>query len=377
MATRVSFGRSWKVRLGVFAVALFLAVGVFAANDWFPKTDPMTGAKTGWFGRKMPKNTTASNWNPFPPPPPTPSLSKEYLYAGSRLLAVEDAEAITAPPADIAIWRPTGGEWWVMEQAGTNFAWSDWGIAGDVPVPGDYDADGKTDFAIWRPSDGYWWIYFSSTSSYTAIQLGQSGDIPVQADYDGDGKTDIGVARRNVGDDQLDWYITYSGGGSFNGEFGLDDDTPGPADFDGDGKADRGVYRGSNDEYYWQRSSDDELAVIDLNNDGHKVVSSDYDGDGKADPAVFNTTTSYWYVYQSTTNSVVSSLWSNNGAAACTGSCPGDLTPVHNDYDLDGKTDIAVWTAGWWYIKRSSNGTTRTEQWGTTGDIPVPAFYRR
>ena len=43
--------------------------------------------------------------NPFVPaalPSPTPQLSKEYIYAGSRLLAVEDANANAAPPADLA-----------------------------------------------------------------------------------------------------------------------------------------------------------------------------------------------------------------------------------------------------------------------------------
>jgi len=48
-----------------------------------------------------------------------PQLSREYLYAGSRLLAVEDANANAAPPADLAIWRPTSGEWWVMGSQGS------------------------------------------------------------------------------------------------------------------------------------------------------------------------------------------------------------------------------------------------------------------
>jgi|CXWL01.1.fsa_nt_gi hypothetical protein len=83
---------------GVFAIVSLIVLGVFARNDWFPKTDGISGKKTGWFGRELPANASSS-WNPFaaPLPNPTPSLSKEYLYAGSRLLAVEDANAGGTP----------------------------------------------------------------------------------------------------------------------------------------------------------------------------------------------------------------------------------------------------------------------------------------
>lgn len=56
----------------VCAVVVLITVGIFASNGWFPRTDPMSGKKTGWFGSELPKGTT-SVWNPFAAPPPTPT----------------------------------------------------------------------------------------------------------------------------------------------------------------------------------------------------------------------------------------------------------------------------------------------------------------
>jgi hypothetical protein len=76
-----------------------------------------------------------------PLPNPTPQYTKEYIYAGSRLLAVEDANANPAPPADLAVWRPSTGTWWVMGGQYSSGATQAWGLPNDKPVPGDYDGD--------------------------------------------------------------------------------------------------------------------------------------------------------------------------------------------------------------------------------------------
>ena len=55
---------------------------------------------------------------------------------------------------------------------------------------------------------------------------------------------------------------------------------------------------------------------------------------------------------------------------------PGDV-PVAQDYDDDGKTDLATFrpSNGTWYIWTSSGGGLWTYQWGQPGDVPVTGDY--
>lgn len=290
-------------------------------------------------------------------------LSREYIYAEDRLLAVEDRGARSGAASDLAVWRPSSGAWWVMgaeTSAVTNF---DWGIEGDIPSPGDFDGDGKTDLSVYRSSSGEWWTMHSSDGSYRSVRLGNSTDIPAPADFDGDGKTDACVYSPVSGT----WTFIGSRDGTIGTRsLGGSSEIPAPADFDGDGSADPAVWNPVSRKFRWLSSNASSVQTAQLPEGASEPVPADYDGDGRADPAARSQ--AGWVIESTLTGSVETIAWQHL-----------DDIAVPNDYDGDGKTDIAVWrpSDGFWLIRNSSTLESRTVQFGAQGDIPVPAFYRR
>jgi hypothetical protein len=359
-----------RQRLWLIGLIGFLSLGVLGAVF---KSLENSAAKQRSTNAKS--NDVLSKLNPFAMINPTPTpvtLSKEYVYAGSRLLSVVDANAQEVPPADLAIWRPTSGAWWVLDGA-ANGSYSNsysigYGLNGDRPVPGDYDGDGKTDFAIYR--NGAWAINQSSTGSDYVVNWGVTADTPVPGDYDGDRKTDIAVFRK---DDPSTGYGTFyilrADYSYYSFQFGGSSDKPLSADFDGDGKADIAVWRTSNSTFYWISSINGSVGSFTFTQSSTDPIPADYDGDGKADFAIRESGTSNWIIHNSGSGTTDTISWQNSTDIA-----------VQNDYDGDGKCDIAVWrdATGDWYIRPSANPTaTRAVHWGLSGDIPVPAYFRR
>ena len=195
---------------------------------------------------------------------------------------------------DVAVYRPSINTWFTSLDASINYGAMQWGSEGDIPAPGFYDADQKTDIAVFRPSDGYWYIV-KSTGGTEVRYWGMSGDKPVPADYDGDGLTDVAIWRQSLST----WFIQKSTGGTATVGWGLPTDIPVPADYDGDGKTDVAAWRPSDGVWYIRQSSNGVMRSEKWGQMGDVPVAADYDHDGKADVAVYRPATGTWYVFSS------------------------------------------------------------------------------
>ena len=149
-----------------------------------------------------------------------------------------------------------------------------WGQGRDPAYVIDFDGDGRRDVGVFRPPSqvgdtGQFLIRLSSTNYSSSGQItrdfGTLGDVPVPADYDGDGKTDIAVWRTS-GPDGIDpgnskayWLFCPSSANHDCGNFvsvsvGRRYDVPLPGtDFDGDpSTGEVAVYRPDTRTFYWR-----------------------------------------------------------------------------------------------------------------------------
>jgi hypothetical protein len=256
---------------------------------------------------------------------------------------------------DISVFRPSDGNWYILNSSTGVFSAVNLGIGTDILVPEDYDGDGKTDVAVYR--DGGWYLQ-RSHDGFGGVSFGLAGDKPQPGDYDGDGLADVAVFRPS----NSTWYIYGSRDGFSVMQFGLATDRPVAADYDGDGKTDLAIYR---DGIWFIQRSRDGLFAGQFGLAEDKPVVGDYDGDGKADLAVYRPSTGVWFFLKSSDGS----LGGNQFGLAT------DL-PSPGDYDGDGKNDLVVFrqSDGNWYILPSTSSIFRVDHWGVSTDRSVPAY---
>jgi hypothetical protein len=318
---------------------------------------------------------------------------------------------------DFALMRPSANApgaqytWWIQNNGDTsNFTAVQLGLrAIDVPVPADYDGDGKTDIAMFRYQNtganndaGTWYILESSTNKFRFERFGQAGDnATVVDDYDGDGKADLAVYRINTaaqGAGQAYFYyrgslnnpegkITYVPWGMRYGTQSESADDPYTGDFDGDGKADFGVQRhvdinatnSNTPAEFHILTATGNYSVQQFGWKSDRVVPGDYDGDGKTDICVvrgFNISPSQitWYI-RYTGGQADEAIPFGQGS---------NFNFSQGDYDGDGKTDIAFFVASrgeFWYRSSANSNNVTAYRWGNAGtipaDLPVAGYNNR
>ena len=298
-------------------------------------------------------------------------------------------------PVNLGVFRPSTGRWFLTGQPAI-----DWGVAGDLPVPGDYNGDGIRDVAVFRPSNGTWYIRGGAT-----VFWGMPGDIPVPADYNGDGMTDIAVFRPSTGMFFIRNIASIAWGapgdlpvvGDYNGDriadvavfrpstgtwyirnvttavHGFAADIPVPADYNGDGITDIAVFRPATGTWivkdqYWQG----------WGLPGDVPVPMDRDGDGRAELGVFRRATGTWYFKNHLTDAVETAAWGGPGDIPLGRAMPPVQT-LWGDYDGDRKADLTVFrpSTGDWVSLRSLSGMTdfTIRTWGLSSDVPVGRDY--
>ncbi len=181
---------------------------------------------------------------------------------------------------------------WRSEDRSADRIEAQWGIAGDLPVPGDYNGDGITDYAVFRPSDGTWWTLIQGRNAPTAAvtRWGKSGDQPVVGDFDGDGVSDRALFRQERGE----WWIRYENGQVDSFQLGAPGDKAVPLDYNADGKTEAAIFRAS--EGLWLIRDGSNIIRYAWGLTGDLPVPADFNGDGRDDLVVFRPSEGRWYL---------------------------------------------------------------------------------
>jgi hypothetical protein len=255
-------------------------------------------------------------------PMKTARLVLPLAVAGSVLVPVS-AQASPGHPDHAAVVRVADGHLTWLIRSGPGGGNADvvftYGIAGDIPVWGDWNNDGVKTPGVFR--DGTWLLKDtrSGGNADRQVSYGRTGDIPVVGDWDGTGGPGLGVVRGTT------WLLK------------------------------QGIATGNADVQFGYGSATDVPVV------------GDWDNNGSDTPGVFRN--GMWLLKNS--------LSSGNADREVSYGRAGDV-PMTGDWAGTGHTGLGVRRATTWLLRNDTNGGNATTQfaYGTATDTPVYTAQR-
>ena len=215
--------------------------------------------------------------------------------------------------SDLAVWRPANGTWYYRSSSSgyAQMLSVQWGLPGDTPLAGDFDGDGTSDFAVYRPQTGAFYALLSSSGfnrssalsgnpqAVLSISLGGAGNDPLVGDFNGDGRDEFAAIWQLI----RFWSVKSSDNTLlFSLPWGEPGDTPLACDLDGDGASDRVMVRVNDKnllDWFTALAAGGAQSTTLASLGDLPRCAGDFDGDGKGDPAVFRPTSGDWFVRSS------------------------------------------------------------------------------
>jgi hypothetical protein len=238
----------------------------------------------------------------------TPGVAEDSFHSGTcgTLDCVNDAFVMKVGATfkdTVGVFRPSTGQFFLSNEnaGGTPDITLSFGQSGDQPVAGDWNGDGIDDVGVFRPSTGRFLLrqpeivvvagFPIKISTTITINFGLAGDVPLVGDWNGDGIDTVGVFRNglvlltnspNINNSTPTFDVIFS--------LGFGGDVPVAGDFDGDGKDSVGVFRPANSNFLL---SNNLSGVVDIpsfqfGQANSRPLVGDWDGDETGTIGIFN-----------------------------------------------------------------------------------------
>jgi len=289
-----------------------------------------------------PTNTGPVNYRKFTFTETASSNSTGLMFHGTDsngAILLDNVVVTTANNSGVGVFR--SDFFWVLDvdknqqfNSPPDLAFPFGGIAGDIPITGDWNGDGRAKVGIYRASNGLFILDANGNGQFDDgdyvynLNVGTpGGDVPVVGDWNGDGRTKVGLFRFG-----FFWILDFNGNGVF--EQGIDktyafgseafDDVPVVGDWSGDGISKIGLFRQG---FFW---------ILDYNGNG-TIDNVNQAGGDKA------------FAY---------------------GGISGDV-PVVGDWNGDGRSKVGVFRSGFFWVL-DANGNYQFDGTGMGHDLAFP-----